>query len=76
MMTPSPEQRLETWLTGTIPEGQHLDFKATLQASTTAEKRELLKDVTAMGNGGAERSPSAWPSERTATSLSPITSSP
>ena len=52
MMTPSPEQRLETWLTGTIPEGQHLDFKATLHASTTAEKRELLKDLTAMGNGG------------------------
>jgi hypothetical protein len=35
-----------------VPEGQRLDFKQTVDISSTPDKRELLKDLTAMGNGG------------------------
>ncbi len=51
-MPRSANQRLETWLSGTIPEGQRLDFKQELHVTTASERQELLKDLTAMGNGG------------------------
>lgn len=52
LVTRSAEQRLATWLSGTISEGQRLDFKQELHLATSGERLELLKDLTAMGNGG------------------------
>jgi hypothetical protein len=35
-----------------IPEGPSLDYKSTLSVATENERKELLKDLTGIGNGG------------------------
>src|SRR5262245_11667593 len=51
-MSDSPRQMVRRWLADRAPEGQHLEFKRLLQLSDRRSRREALKDLTAMGNGG------------------------
>lgn len=48
----SPAERLRTWLDTTVVEDQHFDIKQILDLSTEARRKEALKDLTGMGNGG------------------------
>lgn len=48
----SPADRLRTWLDTPAVEDQHFDIKQTLDLSTEAQRKEVLKDLTGMGNGG------------------------
>ncbi len=48
----SPAERLRTWLDTAAVEDQHFDIKQTLDLSTEAQRKEVLKDLTGMGNGG------------------------
>lgn len=52
MASANAASRLDSWLDGTVPEGQRLDFKETVHLDSKPQKLELLKDLTAMGNGG------------------------
>ena len=44
------EQDLQVLVEAQVPEGRRLDFKLTQYGTTDSEKRELLKDVSALAN--------------------------
>lgn len=48
----SPAERLRIWLDTAAVEDQHFDVKQALDLATEAHRRELLKDLTGIGNGG------------------------
>lgn len=48
----SPPERVTTWLADSTAEDQHFDIKQTLSLAARNERKELLKDLTGMGNGG------------------------
>jgi hypothetical protein len=48
----SPAERLRIWLDTAAVEDQHFDVKQALELATELQRRELLKDLTGMGNGG------------------------
>jgi len=48
----SAADRLRIWLDTAAVEDQHFDIKQTLELSTEAQRKEVLKDLTGMGNGG------------------------
>ncbi len=52
MVSEQGQQRLDSWLSSELPEGQHFEIKREVQLASPSEKRELLKDLTGMGNGG------------------------
>jgi len=51
-MTIRTEHDLEALIANQIPESQTLEFKSQTSLNSPGEKRELLKDVTGMANGG------------------------
>ncbi|MBI4883961.1 MAG: ATP-binding protein [Actinobacteria bacterium] len=51
-MSGAQADQLQRWLDDRAPEGQRLDFKQALHLVSKSDKRETLKDLTAMGNGG------------------------
>lgn len=44
--------RLATWIADSKIEDQHFDLKQSVAIATRGERKELLKDLTGMGNGG------------------------
>lgn len=49
---PSTQDDLQRLIEEGIPESGSLEYKERLELKTDAQKRELLKDLTGMGNGG------------------------
>jgi hypothetical protein len=49
---PSTQDDLQRLIEEGIPESGSLEYKERLELETDAQKRELLKDLTGMGNGG------------------------
>lgn len=47
-----PRDRVARWCSEDAYEGQHLEFKSELAIGSLPLNRELLKDLTSMGNGG------------------------
>lgn len=50
--SPRTKDDLERLLQSGIPESGSLEYKERLELETESQKRELLKDLTGMGNGG------------------------
>jgi hypothetical protein len=48
----APDERLRVWLETSAVEDQHFDIKQTLDLTSESQRKELLKDLTGMGNGG------------------------
>jgi len=49
---PSTQEDLQRLIEEGIPESGSLEYKERLELETDSQKRELLKDLTGMGNGG------------------------
>jgi hypothetical protein len=48
----APDERLRVWLETSAVEDQHFDIKQTLDLTSESQRKELLKDLTGIGNGG------------------------